>query len=469
MAMISFAADGGGYDASSRQGRRLNNNNNSLRKKLRQLAIIAWIAVCGQIWFAYLDDDDSYVDNHSPRLLLHEEGSAYSFADGYDLLSSEGTTPPDRKLQEQEEEEGATSTTSTPPNQTKLIKDTCTLYLSIFGVLFIIFLIVRPLFPKVYNFKKSSTKFNVPVANDSFGSISWLWKVFDITDENIREQCGMDALAAIRVLQTGVKLSLVGVFNSIFLFPIYSMLGNGSRPNDLMYSLSLSDMGKNNSGVYATAVAAYILFGAAMYFIVQDLKWFTAHRHAFLSKKSAQNLSVYLSGLPPEMQTNKAVSRFFQRCFSRDAVAEAHVALITPQLDKKVAERDALIPKLEHGINVVNVKHTQPSHKTKKIGGEKVESVPFWSQLISELNGDIELRHHSIESVRLGMEDSSIGVDVDNVKGPPVDSKEDGAPRSAAFVTFFDHTSANLARQRSQYPKPWSVVPIEPPVPDCVK
>jgi len=50
-----------------------------------------------------------------------------------------------------------------------------------------------------------------------------------------------------------------------------------------------------------------------------------------------------------------------------------------------------------------------------------------------------------------------------------VDSKEDGAPRSAAFVTFFDLTSANLARQRIQYPKPWSVVPIEPPVPDCVK
>ena len=318
----------------------------------------------------------------------------------------------------------------------------------------------------MYNFKKSSTKFDVPVANDSFGSISWVWKVFNITDDDMREQCGMDALAAIRVMQTGVKLSLVGVFNSIFLFPIYSMFGNGSQPDDLIYSLSLSDMGRNNSGVYATIVAAYFLFGAAMYFIVLDLKWFTAHRHAFLSKKSAQNLSVYLSGLPPEMQTNKAVSRFFQKSFSCDAVAEAHVALITPQLDKKVAERDALIPKLEHGINVVNVKHTQPSHKTKKIGGEKVESVPFWSQEIKDLNGEIELRRHSIESVRLGMEDSSIGVDIDNVKN---DSKEDGAPRSAAFVTFFDLTSANLARQRIQYPKPWAVVPIEPPAPDCVK
>ena len=463
MAMMTFAADGGGYDASPRQGRRLNNNN-TLRKKLRQLAILAWIAICGQIWFAYLDDDDSYVDNHSPRLLLREGGSAYSFADGYHLLSSEATTPPDRMLQEQEEE-GA-STALTPKNQTKLIKDTCTLYLSIFGVLFVIFLFVRPLFPRVYNFKKSSTKFDVPVANDSFGSISWVWKVFNITDDDMREQCGMDALAAIRVMQTGVKLSLVGVFNSIFLFPIYSMFGNGSRPDDLIYSLSLSDMGRNNSGVYATIVAAYFLFGAAMYFIVLDFKWFTAHRHAFLSKKSAQNLSVYLSGLPPEMQTNKAVSRFFQKSFSCDAVAEAHVALITPQLDKKVAERDALIPKLEHGINVVNVKHTQPSHKTKKIGGEKVESVPFWSQEIKDLNGEIELRRHSIESVRLGMEDSSIGVDIDNVKN---DSKEDGAPRSAAFVTFFDLTSANLARQRIQYPKPWAVVPIEPPAPDCVK
>ena len=364
------------------------------------------------------------------------------------------------------------------PNQTKIIRDSCKLYLSVFTGLFILFLLVRSLFPRVYNFKKNSTKFYVPVANDSFGSISWLWKIFSISDNDIREQCGMDALTTIRVMQSGVKLSLVGVLNSVFLFPVYSYMGNGSRPNDPMYSLSLSDMGRNNSGVYATIVAAYFLFGAAIYFIIKDFEWFTSHRHAFLSKICAQNLSVYLSGLPPEMQSNKAVRSFFQRCFSHDAVAEAHVALTTSVLDQKVAERDGFVPLLEHGINEYKLKNRNPTHKTKFC---VVPSVPFWSQEIKDLNDEIKDRQKVIDSKIKEMDDNFVEGEV-AVKSPTINilgtmrsaknvvvGVEDGTPKSAAFVTFTDLTSANIIRQTVQYASPWSVVPEEPPMPELVK
>jgi hypothetical protein len=48
-------------------------------------------------------------------------------------------------------------------------------------------------------------------------------------------------------------------------------------------------------------------------------------------------------------------------------------------------------------------------------------------------------------------------------------SREEGSPRNAAFVTFSDRTSANIARQTVHHPKPWSLVPAEPPMPDFVK
>lgn len=475
---------------------------NTLPKSLRAMVVLTWLIVCGNIIFTSHGDD---FDNNSPRLFrdsdptattLAENGFQFSTADGIAgnefLFSGTDNTFPygyhetSRLLQASTTTPSNTTSPKTPPpapNQTKIIKESCKVYLTAFAALFIAFLFVRPRCPKVYNFKKSFPDFHVPVADDSFGIISWLWKVLGISDADIREQCGMDALTTIRVLESGVKLSLVGVFNSIFLFPIYSTLGKGSRPKDPMYSLSLSDMGKNNDGVYATTFAAYTLFGAAMYFIAQDFEWFTAHRHAFLSKKCAQNCSVFLSGLPADMQTNKALIRFFHRCFSHDAVAEAHVALNTPALDKKIAERNSLITKLEHAINVLKVKNQQPMHKTKLC---KIESVPFWSKEIKDLNDEIESRRQSIESMRKEMEENIVDDDVET-RRPKITEKilgtfrgsakkiksvvvrkEDGTSLNAAFVTFSDLTSANIVRQTVQHAVPWSVVPVEPPMPDFV-
>ena len=310
-----------------------------------------------------------------------------------------------------------------------------------------------------------------------------MYKVFKVSDEDIREHCGMDAITTIRVLESGVKLSLVGIFNSFFLFPIYSSMGEGNHVLDSMYTLSLSNLGEGSKGTMATTFSAYTLFGAAMYFIAQDFEWFTAHRHEFLSRKCAQNCTVFLSGLPSDMQTNKALRKFFQKCFSHDAVAEVHVALTISELEKKVAMRNGLVPKLEHAINVLKIKKKLPMHKTKVCGGEKVASVPTYSTEIVSLNIEIESRREWIESMRKKTEESILlndDVETGERSSTFVKKKsalfekfkvngEEGSPRNAAFITFSDLTSANIARQTVHHPKPWSLVPAEPPMPDFVK
>lgn len=149
--------------------------------------------------------------------------------------------------------------------QTEMIRNACILYGSIFIALFILFIIVRPCYPKVYNIKKSYPKLqtlhreeeerdseggdrideneyhtvdndnNLPninddinspnnnnnnntseaVCNNSYGILSWIYKIYDIDYNDICDQCGVDAVTTIRLLEMGVKLSLVGVFNSV--------------------------------------------------------------------------------------------------------------------------------------------------------------------------------------------------------------------------------------------------------------
>lgn len=230
--------------------------------------------------------------------------------------------------------------TSTALTDTEVIESTVYLYGGIFAVLFLLFLLARPRFAHVYNPKKSFPALRAPVAENSFGPISWMWKVFDVDYDEIREQCGMDAASTVRILEMGVKLSLVGVFNSLFLAPVYSLMGNAVS-GDLVKGVSLSNLRQGQHAAIAATVAAYVFFGALMRWIDKDFEWFTSHRHKFLAKRTVPNYSVFLSGLPPGMRTDRAVEEYFADCFSSDAVvADVHVALFLPDLETKVAKRE---------------------------------------------------------------------------------------------------------------------------------
>lgn len=201
----------------------------------------------------------------------------------------------------------------------------------------------------------------------------------------------MDAATTIRLFEYGVKLSLVGVFNSIFLFPVYKFAGDqvAMATYDPVKELSLSNMKQGNLGTIATTVAAYIIFGVAMHLIDKDFEWFTAMRHRFLAKKRAQNYSLFISSIPESLRNDEALQQYFRGFTGGNVVIDGDVALDIPKLEKKVARREALCAKLEHAINVLTIKKETPMHKTKMCGGDKVESVPAYIEELDQLNKDI--------------------------------------------------------------------------------
>jgi hypothetical protein len=138
-------------------------------------------------------------------------------------------------------------------------------------------------------------------------------------------------------------------------------------------------------------------------------------------------------------------------------------------------------------------------HKTKLCGGEKVESVPTYTKDLEELNKEISNDINRIESLQSERDaggdietsevedEAASGTEIKyyhkkttslstSVKSGHAKFKsvifgagEDGAPRNAAFVSFTDLTSANLARQSVHNHEPWACVAVEPPLPKLVK
>eukprot|EP00986_Skeletonema_menzelii_P009241 scaffold4151_cov137-Skeletonema_menzelii.AAC.13 len=302
--------------------------------------------------------------------------------------------------------EGDASPT-TETTQTEILTTTCKIYISVYMALFLVYVFLRPKFPRLYNIKQSYPKLNTPIAQESYGHLTWIIKIFQFSYDEIASQCGMDAVTTIRLLELGVKLSFVAVVNSIYLMPIYKFTGMGGGaaaeadvPDPVM-EVSLSNLPQGSNSIYATTLAAYTFFGSAMYLIAKDFDWFTTLRHKFLSQRRVQNYTIYLSGLPKEMQSNHAIREYFTHCFSHhdsDIVADVQLAVKIPKLEKKVGRRDKILPKLEHAINLRDVKGKSPMHrkppnlenpKLIMCGGEKVESIPEWMKELEELNDEI--------------------------------------------------------------------------------
>ena len=103
---------------------------------------------------------------------------------------------------------------------TRVIQLTLQTVGSFFGILFVVYLCVRPHFPQAYNFINTSDEYRTPLAVESYGRISWISKIFQVSDEDIYTYCGMDAIVFLRFLRFGMKVSAVGIFNSAFLIPV---------------------------------------------------------------------------------------------------------------------------------------------------------------------------------------------------------------------------------------------------------
>jgi len=126
------------------------------------------------------------------------------------LLDEE--SPPDEDL--------VTSTDS------DIIRNTLRIYGSMYLGCMILFCFLRRQFAtssrSPFNIRSWSTKHKSTIAEREYkGWISWSWEVFKFTDDEIMDECGLDAICFLRALRFGRRLCYMGCFNAIWLIPTF--------------------------------------------------------------------------------------------------------------------------------------------------------------------------------------------------------------------------------------------------------
>ena len=162
-----------------------------------------------------------------------------------------------------------------PGTDAQVIKDTFRVYGTLYVVMMVAFCILRKRYPRYYNVRSWAPGLDCELCHTQFGFLSWMWKVYRIPDTAILEQCGLDALCFLRVLQFGFKISCVGIFNSVWLIPMYATASSAEETQDIqdpIEELTTAHVPDGSRRLIGTVVSAYILSFAFMYFLLQELE-----------------------------------------------------------------------------------------------------------------------------------------------------------------------------------------------------
>jgi hypothetical protein len=275
------------------------------------------------------------------------------------------------------------------------------LTLTVFGGYFLVCLVfyscVRQRYPKAFNIRSWAPKVKTELADRLYGSFDWVWELFWISDEDMRQECGLDAVCLCRVLMMGFKISILGCVNACYLVPIYytAPLSEETRvfSDDPYEKMTVANVPDKSDLFYASVAAQYIIILYTMRLMRTELKWFTEQRHQWLMEEKPRNYTVYCTGIPKESRTSAKLLEYFRDCFHYGDVLEARVALIIPNLQYLVAKRERLIGKLEHAINQEELTGSAPVvHGDLLSARLPRDAISVYAQQLDELNQEITRR-----------------------------------------------------------------------------
>ena len=321
----------------------------------------------------------------------------------------------------------------TVSNDSTVVRETLRAYGSLYAGALLLFCILRLKYPKLYNIRSWAPDHECDLAKREYGFFNWMWKITAISDAEILDQCGMDALCFLRALRFGRNIALVGCLNALWLMPLYATAKSSPETDyltDAFALISIANLPSSSKRFLGTVLAAYVTFGYTMYAIFHEYVWYTANRHEFLRQARPSSYAVYVSGIPERYRSSFALAQYFGRGGDGDHVLEAHVAVDTPNLDAKVARRALVLRKLERAA--VSLGQERSSRRLLVDSRRRLERLTdSWLTELHDLNLQITRAIGSIQSKndpfrsRLVRMDASLKLDLMNALSNDNDSEEE--------------------------------------------
>lgn len=350
------------------------------------------------------------------------------------------------------------------------------LYIGIFAVLVILYSILRPRLPRLYQPRRYIEELRCSLALREYTLFgSWIVGAIQITDEELFADAGLDAVAFIRMLRLGTKVALVGCCNAIYLLPVYKYQGVSPGKTDALDQHSLGHLPNGSAAMVATLLASYVIFVWTLFLVYKEFSWYLKRRHEFLARHNVANYTVFVRCIPEDLRSNEKLREYFDD-ICPDQVTDVRVALDVDELEKEVQERDALIPNLEHAYNLLDQKGIRQKTKKPVCSKNEFDTITMLEAQLLSLNRYISKTVDNAKAFQevpdvdahKGFEIAEITKMVPLIPLKKIASSKTFRVRSAGFITFRSLQSTMMALQMLLNDKPFKLCTEPTPLPDDV-
>lgn len=369
---------------------------------------------------------------------------------------------------------------------------------------FIVFCYLRTRWSKLYQYKRlQSSPSSTPLLSE--GKLRWLVDLFKITDEEVLECAGLDAVVFLGFFRMAMKfLASSAFFGMAVIVPVKKVFSPDENPYGNISMISPLVQGwvdeksqkkhsdpEDTTWLWSYVAFVYFFTALAWYFLADETHRITKIRQRYLGNQSTvTDRTVRMSGVPEHLRDEAKLAQHIQD-LSIGEVEKVVICRSWKELDRRMEERKIVLSKLEEAWTV----YLSPFRVRRDDDSLPLVQPPP----ISETGHDEDHQGEDIEQRQLGLlnghklpEDSHrprmrlgwfgiIGKKVDcidyyTVKLRVIDDainalrneKEAFVAMPMAFVTFRHVASAQLAAQAVLDPSPLQLVGRLAPAPSDI-
>jgi hypothetical protein len=226
------------------------------------------------------------------------------------------------------------------------------------------------------------------------GWFEWIPQMQEISDDEMFRIAGMDGYVFLRFLLFGAKLcTICAPFAVLVLIPIYATSPGGAL-NGLDIS-SMANIPSRDGRLWAPFMFIYLFTFVFLYLIHKEYENFVVMRKRYFRNDVdviplQTRYTVQVENIPPDLRSGEKLFQVFDMLFPNEVI-HAHIAVMTPELDQLIAERDSVRDQLERAVAryegsgrrdrpVVGVQ--RPGKKIKK---RDVDSISFLKKRLHRL------------------------------------------------------------------------------------
>lgn len=279
-------------------------------------------------------------------------------------------------------------------------------------ILFIVFSILRPKIPDVYDHRallntwKSHNNFNgarVPVVSPrpAPGFLGWLKPVFSVTEDEVVRKLGLDAAMFLRYLRTCLYMvCILAFFGAAICMPAY---GTGSIKSDPtipevnkiegLRVISLANVPAGDGRLWATVIMEFITAAVVIYFMMLDYRKFSELRREYRVTENPVNYSIVVFDIPEDCRSETAIRDRFELMVPGQ-VAEVVLVRQCAAASKLQKKLDTAVTKRELAEYLKANKGVSPEFRPGFCGccmchKPKVDSLDYWTDEQARLQTEI--------------------------------------------------------------------------------